>query len=136
MPTDPEQQRLAVGKDAFTKAHRIHDFIRLLPDGVYPTTDILMLECNKHLLIMKSMKHGDDVTRAQERMWKAAVSYGQPEDAPGSITCLPIWGLGAHTRREWRTFDHMGAGPSRAGSVDDIRAVVSDWWLGNGGKRR
>ena len=140
MPQDPNQQQLPLGKQAFKKAHRIHDYLGKFPGRVVPTSNIDMLECKGNILVVKSYEwahNQEDLPKAQLRLWKAAVALGAHPDAPGSLTVICVWGVGKGTERRWRVIDYMGVSKMHVGNGDDFgNFLYYDWWIPCGGARR
>lgn len=114
-------------------SNRNHDFIDLFPGGVFPTGGIHILERGGSILLIKDYKWGQEISRAQHRIWECLTKYGTP-DAPGNITIACVWGLGQKTSREWVVYDHEGEHPRAVGTVAEWRTWLFNWWQEN--KRR
>jgi hypothetical protein len=114
--------------DSGRPAKRNDDFIGVLPNGVFPTP-MHLLEQGGHFLIVKSYEHGRDISKVHRRMYRlltTTIGYSNP-DSPGSVTVICVWGLGP-AAREWVVFDAVGETDRKAGTREEFRTLVSDWF--------
>lgn len=126
---EPQQPRLTSPPPI---SRPIDDFIGCLPPKVMPTT-VGLLETGGHVLLVKHLRHGQSVTGAQHRIFRALVQVGENPDAAGSFTVFCIWGVPG-TQRALTVYDHMGT-REVAVTTEDVRRHISDWWRNHEGRR-
>lgn len=104
----------------------LDDFIGLFPPGVMPTK-LYVLEQNDHLIFFKHYKHGEKISKKQDRIYKLLVRLGELDLAPGSVSVMAIWGIRGVKGRAVVQYDYTG---EHEVPVTDhsLRQRISDWW--------
>lgn len=129
------QQSLATGAK---RATRNQDYVKLFDVGVFPTGDIDILERGDSLLVIKSIEWTPKlkIPKAQERIWRNMVRLGKIADGQmGEVVVVCVMGLG-HLPRVWVEFSQRYPdGKTTAGTVEDWRAYLRDWWTTHRGYR-
>lgn len=112
-------------------AHRNDDYVNLFPFHIFPTGDLDILERGGNILLVKSYEWSkmSAMPKSHRRIWLLMPQFGHI-DAPGNVAVVCVEGLG-HTPRKWIVFDHQGEHPLEAGTLDDWRTWLHDWFLSN-----
>lgn len=129
--------QMDLGPDYRPKTSRqreVDDFRRVLPGRVLPTT-ARILGTEGHILVVRHYGHKEEPTKAQDQLYRSLVALGNHEDAPGSVSVMCLWGVaGLPVDRAMQLYDHMGVGPRKPATDDEIGSAIRHWWLNHGGR--